>query len=148
MLTRVLVCLDLVLNFLLALFLSTPLTSPPRIHHDLSLCSVRFFHTSMPPEELARIEYVLEYELSFRMSAHRPPPVPPVPPKPKAQKPPLPPKHNEFVSKDMIPLLPMPLMPARPPPPPLIPRYTRDYMVLNTPIHPDKAKVSAFASWS
>lgn len=112
MLTRVLVCLDLVLDFLLvALFLSTPLTSPPRIHHDPSLCFVRFFHTSMSPEELARIEYVLEYELGFRMDAHRPPPTLPVPPKPKPKKPPLPPKYSKFVSKDMIPLLPMPPMP-------------------------------------
>ncbi|OCK91074.1 uncharacterized protein K441DRAFT_227948 [Cenococcum geophilum 1.58] len=95
-----LVCLDLVLNFLL-----------PRIHHDPSLCFVRFFHTSMYPEELARIEYVLEYELGFRMGTHRPPPAPPVPP--KAKKPPLPPKQNKSVSKDIIPLLPMPPMPTR-----------------------------------
>jgi len=96
----------------------------------------------MSSEELARIEYVLGCELGFRMGSRRPPPAPPVPPKPKAKKPPVPPKHSKFVSKDMIPLLSIPQMSTRPPPPPPIPRYIRDYTVLDTPIHLDKAKVS------
>ena len=100
----------------------------------------------MSPEELARIEHVLEYELGFRMDLGHPPPAPPVPPKPKGKKPPVPLKRSEFVNKDMITLLPIPPMPTRPPPPPPIPRYTSDYTVLDTPIHLDKAKVSAFAS--
>lgn len=99
----------------------------------------------MPPEELARIEYVLECELGFRMGAHRPPLAPPVLPKSKAKESLVPPKHNKFVSKDMISLLPIPPMPTGPPSPPPI-RYTRDYTVLDTPIRLDKAKASAFAS--
>ena len=100
----------------------------------------------MSLEELARIEYVPEYESGFQMGHRRPPPAPPVPPKPKAKKPPVLSKHNKFVNKDMIPLLTIPPIPTRPPPPPPISRYIRDYTVLDTPIHLDKAKVSAFAS--
>lgn len=136
-----LVCLDLVLNFLLVLFLLIPFTLPPRIYHNLLPSFRSLLHTSMSSEELARIEYVLEYGLGFRIGPRRLPPTPPVPPKPGAKKLLVPPKHNKFVSKDMIPLLPIPPMPTRPPPPPPIPRYIRDYTVLDTPIHLDKAEV-------
>ena len=92
----------------------------------------------MSSEELARIEYVLKYELGFRMGPRRPLLAPLVSPKPKAKKSPVLPKHNKFVSKDMIPVSPIPPMPTKPPPP--IPRYIRDYTVLDMPIHLGKAK--------